>query len=126
MIRVGNGDIFIGPTSIEIEGRAILESLCVSFDEQVAINGKFVVDALIPSARLVIQWDGDFWHGNPALYPELQHAIQQTNVRHDRQCNAYLSKCGYQVMRFWETDIHSRRSWVVSAIEAALASSDST
>jgi very-short-patch-repair endonuclease len=111
---------------LEAAGRAILDNLGVAYAEQQVIGGKFVVDVLLGDARTVIQWDGDFWHANPAVYPEATHAIQQVNVRRDRQCDAYLSKCGYRVLRFWESDVHQRPSWVAVEIARALASSAST
>jgi very-short-patch-repair endonuclease len=110
---------------LEAAGRVILDTLGVPFVEQQVIGGKFVVDALLPEHRVIIQWDGDFWHANPALFSTL-HPIQQTNTARDRSCNAYLAKCGYTVLRFWETDVHSTPSTVADAIRECLASSSST
>lgn len=111
---------------LEAAGRLLLESLGIAFAEQQVIGGKFVVDVLIAVAETVIQWDGDFWHANPAIYPGNLHAIQQANTKRDRACNAYLAKCGYRVLRFWECDVHGRPSWVASEIARALASSAKT
>lgn len=111
---------------LEAAGRALLDAIRASYQEQQVIGGKFVVDVLIPDRRIVIQWDGDFWHANPAIYPEPAFDIQRANVARDRACNAYLTKCGYRVLRFWETDVHARPSWVSGEITRALAISEST
>lgn len=111
--------------TLEAAGRAILDSIGVPYSEQEVIGGKFVVDALLPEHRIIIQWDGDFWHANPAVYSSL-HPIQQSNVNRDRACNAYLAKCGYTVLRFWETEVHASPSTVAEAIRECLASSSST
>ncbi len=112
---------------LELAGRKILAAILKAdqWAEQQVIAGKFIVDALIPSARLVIQWDGDFWHGNPAMYADFW-PIQDANRKRDVACNAYLAKCGYRVLRFWESDVHDRPSWVSAEIERALASSART
>lgn len=112
---------------LELAGREILAGILEpgQWAEQQVIAGKFVVDVLIPSDHLVIQWDGDFWHGNPTLYANFW-PIQEANRNRDRSCNAYLTKCGYRVMRFWENDVHDRPFWVSAEIERALASSART
>jgi len=63
---------------------------------------------------------------NPTIYSNNLHKIQQINIRRDKQCNVYLRKCGYTVLRFWETDVHSSPSWVGSKIMYALANSVKT
>lgn len=118
---VSNGE----PTQLEIAGCALLESIGVDFLEQEVIGGKFVVDVLVPDYALVIQWDGDFWHGNPDVFSEFGE-IQQANKNRDKRCDAYLTKCSYSILRFWESDVHNRPNWVASQIKSALASSSST
>jgi len=114
------------PNGLESAGAAILDGLEIDYLEQQVIGGKFVVDVLIPSSAIIIQWDGDFWHANPRVYSGDLYAIQATNKKRDKACNAYLEKCGYKVLRFWESDVHSRPSWVASRVRSTLASSEST
>ena len=82
-----------GFTSIEIKIYSELARLDLIFDKQKLINGRFLVDAYIPSLNLVIEADGDYWHS-------LDWA-----VRNDKRKNAYLRKCGYQVLRIPEHEI---------------------
>lgn len=125
MERTANGEIYCRATSLEVAGRAILNALRLPYREQQVIGGKFTVDAVLTEHPVIIQWDGDFWHGNPAKGEHLT-AIQQTNIARDRKCNAYLRKCGYAVLRFWESDVHSRPSWVADEIRRALPNSANT
>jgi very-short-patch-repair endonuclease len=106
---------------LEQAGRAILDRLHINYLEQEVIGGKFVVDVLIPDLAIIIQWDGDFWHANPKIYPKQLYRIQQTNVNRDRTCTAYLRKCGYTVIRFWESDVHFRPALVQAEISHVLA-----
>jgi very-short-patch-repair endonuclease len=116
-----------GANRLELAGRKILDNIGVIYKEQQVINGKFVVDVLIQSKQIVIQWDGDFWHANPAIYPNPPiYPIQKTNHQRDKQCNAYLTKCGYKVLRFWETDVHNNSSTIESQIRLVLDNSDNT
>lgn len=114
-------------TGLEKAGRSILDGIGEPYTTQESINGRFVVDVLFAGRRLVAQWDGDFWHANPAVYPPLfLSVVQKNNVARDRKCNAYLAKCGYVVLRFWETDVHGRPEWVEGQIRRALANSERT
>jgi very-short-patch-repair endonuclease len=109
-----------GANGLERAGAAILDSLGIEYVEQQVIGGKFVVDAFLPRHGIVVQWDGDFWHANPAHFATL-HPIQEANQKRDRSCNAYLAACGYRVLRFWESDVHESPATVAAAIAAALA-----
>lgn len=86
-----------GLNGLELMGRQILERIGLTkdkdFKEQYLIEGKFLVDVYIPSKKIVIQWDGDYWHN-----------LQKVKAR-DKSQNNYLKKCGYKVLRFWEINI---------------------
>lgn len=104
----------IGLNGLEKKGKVILENIGISFQEQVLIRRKFVVDVLLPN-DVVIQWDGDYWHGNPKRY-RILNKIQESKRKFDKACNAYLKKCGYNVIRFWEWDVSNKPEWVESEI----------
>ena len=84
-------------------------------------------DIVFPKAKTVIFCDGDFWHGrdwnarkskiskgtNPKYWIEKIEA----NVRRDREVNELLIKAGWDVVRIWETDIHSNLETVAKKIE---------
>lgn len=83
------------PTSIE---KAVYDYLVLKeivFEKQKIINGKFSVDAYIPSLNLVIECDGFYWHG------------LAKNIKRDRAKNAYLKKCGFNMIRLTEQEIKS-------------------
>jgi very-short-patch-repair endonuclease len=82
-------------TSIE---KKVYEELKVRgflFETQKLINSKFVVDAYIPNLNLVIEADGDYWHS-------LERVVKKDKVK-----NAYLTKCGFDLLRLTETEINS-------------------
>jgi len=82
------------PTSIEKKVYKELKARHLLFETQKLINGKFLVDAYIPKFNLVIEADGDYWHSIPRV------------VKKDKAENAYLIKCGYNLLRLPEHEIN--------------------
>jgi len=108
-----------GLNNLELAGRSILDGLGVSFQEQVLLLERFTVDVVLVDRKIVIEWDGDYWHGNPKKYPT--PTVSQSKVqRKDRSSSAYLRKCGYTVLRFWETDVKKNPDMVRRRISAAI------
>lgn len=80
-------------TSIEIKVYTELKRLGFLFEKQRLINDKFVVDAYIPSLNLIIEADGDYWHSLDRV------------KKKDKAKNAYLKKCGFNLLRIPEHKI---------------------
>lgn len=97
-----------GNTSIELATYAALDALRVRHERQFRI-GWYVVDAYLPESRTVIEVQGDYWHGNPAVYPgaPIDKRMAQGMAR-DKRRFSYLRKHGYTVIEFWEKDIKER------------------
>ena len=83
------------PTSIEKTLYDYLLLKGILFERQKLINDKFYVDAYIPSLNLVIEADGNYWH-----------TLDKT-IKKDKAENAYLKKCGFNLIRLTEDEIKS-------------------
>lgn len=105
-----------GPTSLEIAGNALLDALGVEYETQVLICDKFIVDVFIPSRNIVIQWDGDYWHGFDGAKDERQKKRQAL----DKSQDAYMRKVGFTVIRFWEHEVKKEASKVYENIRKAI------
>ena len=81
------------PTGIEKKVYDYLLLKGVLFESQYLVNGKFLVDAYIPSLNLIIEADGKYWH----------NMVKGK----DKAENAYLTKCGYNLIRLTEEEINS-------------------
>ena len=82
------------PTSIE---RAVYDYLLmkgVIFEKQKEIDGKFIVDAYIPSLNLIIECDGVYWHSLPK-------AIIKDKIK-----NKYFKSEGFNLLRLTEKEIN--------------------
>lgn len=89
---------------------SILDKLGVEYESHVIIKDKFIVDCKI-GEHLIIEADGDYWHGHPRFEPLTDRQISQQ--KRDASRNKYLATCGYWVERIWESDMSKE---VVKAI----------
>lgn len=109
------------PNKLEVAGEKILNDLHISFIPQVLIADKFLVDAFIPILGIVIQWDGDYWHGygvpEGQKHPEMRI---RKRMRLDRSQDAYMKECGYTVLRFWEHEVFDQPKKVSRRIRATI------
>jgi very-short-patch-repair endonuclease len=108
------------PNRFEMSVYNMLDEIGMMYKKQFLINGKFCVDAFIPSVGLVIEFDGDYWHGNPAVFPEL-NKLQKSQKVNDVRHHNYLSKCGYRIFRFWERDFKQNPGSIKETIKMLLS-----
>lgn len=109
------------PTRLEVAGERILGELGILFIQQVLVAKKFVVDAIIPSHSLIIQWDGDYWHGyGIESWKDHPEKRVQKRMYNDISQDAYFRTCGFTVLRFWEHDVFNDPLQVRQKIELAL------
>lgn len=83
------------PTGIEKTLYDYLILKGIVFERQYTINGRFIVDAYIPSLNIVIEADGKYWHSLDKV------------VKKDKAENAYLKECGFNLVRIPEDEIKS-------------------
>lgn len=83
------------PTGIEIKLYKELKARHLLFETQKLINKRFLVDAYITKLNLVIEADGDYWHNLDRV------------KKKDKAENAYLAKCGYDMIRLSEEEINN-------------------
>ncbi len=95
-------------TAIEAKIYAELERRGITFVKQQVIDGLWVVDALIPGVRMVIECDGEYWHS----LPEMQDR--------DKKKDSYLRSRKYKVFRFPEVAIHADVKECVQRVVDAL------
>ncbi len=117
---IANNEFPFFDTSIE---KTMAESLLrknIPFIKQFNIDGKFVCDFAIPSCKLIIECDGDYWHANPKIYKRTLTFSQQKNTKRDKAKNAYLKKRGWAVLRFFESEIKSNAPGCINKVEEEL------
>lgn len=75
----------------------------VGWERQHRLLERWTVDAAVPSLFLVLQADGDYWHG---LLPESRQDPRVAgNLENDARQDRALAEAGWTVLRFWESDL---------------------
>lgn len=93
----------------EIKIQKILKQLGIDFISHkyiAEIEHRYRCDIFIPSMNLVIEVDGDYWHGNinnPQYKILNKHQVEQKE--RDNMRTNELQKKGFKVLRLWESDI---------------------
>ena len=105
-----------GPNKLEKLGCNMLDYLGIKYETEYLIDNKICVDVYIEDYNLIIQWDGNYWHGKDKLYEELD-TRQKKRVDLDKSQDAYFKKCGFNELRFWEDDVYEREEFVVDNIK---------
>jgi len=94
-----------GRTSIEFAiERELTRTGEIFIDQFTLLDGRTVVDFLLPSKKIVIYCDGDYWHKKPEV------------AKRDTVQNQRLQEEGYTVFRFWEHEIKQSASACVQRI----------
>ena len=86
----------------------------VEFEHNAPLYGKFYVDFLL-SDGTIIEVFGDYWHGNPKVFPKLTETQKKQQAK-DRSRVAYLRKCGHKVVVFWEKELKENSLIVINRL----------
>ena len=97
-----------GLNKLELKGRDILNDFGIKFNEQILMFEKFLVDVLVKDKKIIIQWDGEYWH-NKSKRKQL-----------DKSQDAYMKKCGYKVIRITDKQIKNNIKQVYENISRAV------
>jgi very-short-patch-repair endonuclease len=83
----------------------ILDELGLEYETQKIVGGK-IFDFFIPSANLLFEVDGDYWHAY-GLLPEEMNGMQRKSVKNDKKKDIIAKGYGYELLRVWEHEINN-------------------
>jgi len=83
-------------TSIERKVKGQLSGMNIRFIHQYNVDNKFLCDFFIPDLNLIVECDGDYYHGLPGC------------IEKDIQRDFYLNSQGYDVLRIPECIINEK------------------
>jgi len=104
LAQISDGRMPKSNTSIERKMSGLLTEMGVPFCYQYSF-GYWVYDFFLPDCKTFIECDGDYWHGNPVSYENL-NSTQRNNATRGKQKENYAIKHGYKLIRFWESEIN--------------------
>ncbi|MBC8428557.1 hypothetical protein H8D04_01600 [bacterium] len=64
-----------------------------------------IYDFYLKDKNILIECDGDYWHGNPKFFEKLNET-QIKNIENDKFKNILAENNGFDLLRFWEYEIH--------------------
>ena len=107
-------------TEPERKVQYILSELNIPFTthERPLVGSNYEVDIMLNN-KICIEIQGDYWHGNPKLFPVLD-ITQQIHKQRDEIKKNLLEKQGYRVIYFWESDINTDLENIKNTIVAVL------
>lgn len=91
------------PTAPEKLFTDILIEIGIPYETQKIVGGK-IYDFFIPSKNLLIEVDGNFWHGKDKELKEMS-SMQKRAFYNDIKKNAIAKNNGYDIERVWEDEI---------------------
>ena len=97
--------------------KEFLEKLGVNYVYQYKAEsiGRFF-DFYIPSANLIIEIDGDYWHSYNVEYENMT-PTQKRNKRVDKEKDHWALINGIPILRIWEHDINNNPEKVMSLLK---------
>ena len=102
---------YLKPSSIELKVKEQLDMINIKYIQQKrAYNGEryFFLDFYIPSLKLVIECNGDYWHSFP------------DKIKRDKQLKKYVESTGRKIIFIWEHEINDDWFWIGDFIEEVM------
>lgn len=97
-------------SKIEMIFEKFMKDLGITVKAQYQIGYKFY-DFHILGTNILVEFDGSYWHCDPALYPNgPENAVQKKAIINDAYKNKLAAANGFELIRVWENDfkLHPR------------------
>lgn len=102
--KLGITRMQIKDTSLEQKVEIILKDLGKKYKKQVVLGSEFNFKADFVIGKIVLEAQGDYWHGNPILFPN-PNEMQKLAIEKDQLKKSYFEELGYKVFEIWEYDV---------------------
>lgn len=106
-------------TVIEKAIEKILIDLKCDYSSFVILGEEFKYEADFVVGKKVIEVNGDYWHGNPSIFTNL-NAQQEVFRLKDKLKKEYFESLGYEVFYVWEYDIHNNYNEVCNYVASLI------
>lgn len=99
-----------------------VKPLGVEYDTQYYLKDlHHFCDVYIPSKNIIIEFQGDYWHGNPLKYSDGELSeYQRKKMNKDKELREYCSENGINLIEIWESDYDKDSSGVKTLLEEQL------
>lgn len=105
-------------TKPELKMKDILNGLDIRFEHQFNLESH-IFDFHILGTNIFIEVDGDYFHGNPKKYKNLNRFQEKVKER-DLKKEFFVKNNNFILLRFWESDILDNTEFVINKIILAM------
>jgi len=102
-------------TKPELKMKEILNSLGIPFEHQFRL-GNHLFDFHLSNTNILIEVDGDYWHGNPKKFEKLNF-VQIKNKQREEKHKQIAKESNFILLRFWENDILNNTERIVQYLK---------
>jgi very-short-patch-repair endonuclease len=99
----------------EKEFKKLMKELEIRIIPQKIVGGK-IYDFYIPLKNILVEIDGNYYHGDENIYEELS-AMQRRNKKNDKYKDVLAKGLGYEIERIWESDLKNNYNQVKERIK---------
>jgi len=108
-------------TRPEQQLKEILEELHITYKSQFFINTgdrTFSYDFYLPDHNIIIEVDGDYWHGGPGV-SKYWHGVEVTKET-DILKDIVAQQRGYTIVRLWESQLNTDKKLIIDILQSVL------
>lgn len=107
-------------STVERKMIKILNELNISFKYQFRLKN-YSFDFRILDTNILIEVDGDYYHGNPKIYSKL-NKIQLKQKQKDIKHNEMAKINSYVLLRFWGSDVLKNKEKIIQQLNEKMIS----
>ena len=120
--RLHNGGNSISDAEIGVYNTLCEKGIVLESQYKIKANRWYVYDFAIPEKKILIEFNGDFWHMNPMKYiaSDIQARTGRTASEvweNDREKKRVAEEFGYQIYVIWESDWKKRSDDIINEIK---------
>lgn len=103
-----------------------LKEFQLSFEYSVILNYK-QFDFGSKKHKILLEVQGDYWHGNPKIYQKNQlNTTQKNNIKRDKEKTKFAKKNNMKLYTIWESDIKCNNFSVLEEIRNEIYTRENT
>jgi very-short-patch-repair endonuclease len=95
----------------------------IKFKYSKILHRKYQYDFIIGN-NILLEVQGDYWHGNPLYYGEGKRPFNDTQlfkIQQDAKKKEFAKEYGYLIFYIWETEVHDGKFGVIEQIQEVLS-----
>lgn len=120
--RLNSGQFFISSKEETDFINEFIKPLNIEFITQYYIKDIHqYCDVFIPNKKLIIEFNGTYWHADPRKYSENNlTSYQKERVEKDNEKKKWADEHGFKLLTIWEEDYKKDKKLVLNEIKKAL------